>query len=60
MPQFNSEEAEIERFYDLQDLDITPKKKKKKSHFHGRELECKSRKSRGSWNNRQVWPRCTK
>ena len=29
MPQFNSEEAEIERFYDLQDLDITPKKKKK-------------------------------
>ena len=23
MPQFNSEEAEIESFYDLQDLDIT-------------------------------------
>ena len=24
--------------------------------FHHRELECKSRKSRDTWNNRQVWP----
>ena len=39
-----------------------PKKKKhtKRCPFHHRELECKSRKSRGSWNNRQVWPCCTK
>ena len=24
--------------------------------FHYRGLECKSRKSRGIWNNRQIWP----
>ena len=24
--------------------------------FHHRGLECKSRKSRNTWNNRQVWP----
>ena len=27
----------------------------KKSSFHHRELECKSRKSRDVWNNRQIW-----
>ena len=25
-------------------------------HFHYRGLECKSRKSRNTWNNRQIWP----
>ena len=25
-------------------------------HFHYRGLECKSRKSRGTWSNRQIWP----
>ena len=25
-------------------------------HFHYRELECKSRKSRNTWNNREIWP----
>ena len=29
-------------------------------HFHYRELECKSRKSRDTWSNRQVWPWSTK
>ena len=24
--------------------------------FHYRELECKSRKSRNTWSNRQIWP----
>ena len=24
--------------------------------FHYRELECKARKSRDTWNNRQIWP----
>ena len=24
--------------------------------FHHRELECKSRKSRNTWNNKQIWP----
>ena len=38
----------------------TKKKKKKKCHFHHRGLECKSRKSKDTWSNRQVWPYCTK
>ena len=28
----------------------------KKSPFHYRWLECKSRKSRNTWSNRQIWP----
>ena len=45
----NAEEAEVERFYeDLQDLELTP------NHYRG--LECKSRKSRNTWSNRQIWP----
>ena len=51
----NAEEVEVERFYeDLQDLlELTPKKR---CPFHNRGLECKSRKSRDTWSNRQVWP----
>ena len=50
-PTINTEEAEVERFYeDLQDLlELTPK-----NHYRG--LECKSRKSRNTWSNRQIWP----
>ena len=50
----NAEEAEVEWFYeDLQDLlDLTPKKS---CSFHYRGLECKSRKSRNIWSNRQIW-----
>ena len=57
-PNSNAEEAE--RFYDdLQDLlELTPKKKR--CPFHHRRLECKSRKSRDIWNNRQVWSWSTK
>ena len=53
-PTSNAEEAEVERFYEnLQDfLDNTPKW----CLFHYRALECKSRKSRDTWSNRQVWP----
>ena len=29
---------------------------KKRCSFHYRELECKSRKSRNTWSNRQIWP----
>ena len=49
----NAEETEVEWFYeDLQDLlDLTPKK----SCFHYRGLECKSRKSTNIWSNRQIW-----
>ena len=49
------EEAEVEWFYeDLQDLlELTPKKT---CPFHYRGPEFKSKKSRGIWSNRQIWP----
>ena len=34
----------------------TKKKKKKRFPFHCRGLECKSRESRNTWSNRQIWP----
>ena len=54
----NAKAAEVEWFCEkLQDLlELTPKKKKKKCPFHHRELECKSRNSKDTWSNRQVWP----
>ena len=54
-PTSNAEEAEVEWLYeDLQDLlELIPKKR---SPFHYRGLECKSRKSRNTWSNRQIWP----
>ena len=57
-PTSNAEEAEIEQFYeDLQDLlELTPKR----YPLHYRRLECKSRKSRDTWSNRQIWPWSTK
>ena len=33
---------------------------KKRCSFHHRGLECKNRKSRDTWSNRQVWPWSTK
>ena len=63
-PTNNAEEDEVEWFYeDLQDLlETTPKgkKKKKRCPFHHRGREGKSRKSRYTWRNRQVWPWITK
>ena len=54
-PASNAEEAEVERFYeDLQDL--VELIAKKRCPFHYRGLECKSRKSREIWSNRQIWP----
>ena len=52
-PTSNTEE--VEQFYeDLQDLrEITPQKR---CPFHYRGLEWKSRKSRNTWSNRQIWP----
>ena len=54
-PTSNAEEAEIEQFYeDLQDiLELTSKKR---YPFHYSRLKCKSRKSRNTWSNRQIWP----
>ena len=55
VPTSNAEEAEVEQFYeDLQDhLELIPKKR---CPFHYRGLECRSRKSRNIWSNRQIWP----
>ena len=53
-PSNNAQEAEVERFYeDLQHLlELTSKS----CPFHYRGLECKSRKTRNTWSNRQIWP----
>ena len=57
-PTNNTEEAEVEWFYeDLQDLELTPLKR---CPFHYRGLECKSKKLRNTWSNRQIWPWSTK
>ena len=57
-PTSNTEEAEVERFYeDLQDLlELTAQKR---CPFNYRGLECKSRKLRNTWSNRQIWPSST-
>ena len=54
----NAKEAEVEWFYeDLQHLlELTLKK----MSLHHRGLECKSMKSRHTWNNRQFWSWGTK
>ena len=50
-PTSNAEEAEL--FYeDLQDL--LELNTQKRCPFYHRGLECKSRKARDNWNNRQV------
>ena len=50
----NAEEAEVEQFYeDLPELTTPPPKR---CPFHYRRLECKKRKSRNTWSNRQIWP----
>ena len=58
-PTTNVEEAEAEWFYeDLEDLiELTPQKR---YPFCYRGLKYKSRKSRYTWSNRQVWPWSTK
>ena len=54
-PTSNAKEAEVERFYeDLQNLlELTLKKD---VLFHYKGLECKNRKSRNTWSNREIWP----
>ena len=58
-PTNNAEEAEVERFCEtLRDLlELIPPKK---CPLHYRGLECKSKKSRNTWSNRQIWPWSTK
>ena len=58
-PTSKVEEAEVEQIYEnLQDLlELTPQKR---CPFHYRGLECKSRKARDNWSNRQIRPWSTK
>ena len=53
-PTSNAEEAEVEQFYeDLQDLlELIPPE----DVLFIIGLECKSRKSRNTWSNWQIWP----
>ena len=51
----NAEEAEVEQFYEDRQ-DILELITKKRCPFHHRGLECKSKKSRNIWSNRQIWP----
>ena len=55
-PTSNAEDAEVKWFYE--DLLTRPFRTntKKRCPFHYRGLECKSRKSRNTWSNRQIWP----
>ena len=59
VPTSNAEEAEVEQFYeDLQDLlKLTPKRD---VLFIIGDWNAKSRKSRHTWSNRQIWPWSTK
>ena len=50
-PTSNAKEAEIERFYTR----LSRTNTQKRCPFHYRGLECKSRKSRNTWSNRQIW-----
>ena len=55
----DAEEAEVEWFYE--DIPRPSRTNTPKScPFHHRGLECKSRKSRDTWSNRQIWPWSTK
>ena len=59
VPITNAEKAEAEWFYeDLQNfLELTPQKD---VYFIIGDWQCKSRKSRDTWSNRQIWPWNTK
>ena len=54
-----SAEAEVGflLYEDLEDLELIPEKR---HPFHHWGLKCRSRKSRDTWSNRQVWPWSTK
>ena len=52
-PTSNAEEAEAEWLYEDRPSRTNTQKR---CSFHYRGLECKSRKSRNTWSNRQIWP----
>ena len=52
----NAEEAEVEWFYrSSRPIRLSRTNTQKRCPFHHRGLECKSRKSRNTWSNRQIW-----
>ena len=53
-PTSNAEEAKVEWFYE--NLRPSRTNTPKQCPFHHRGLECKSRKSRNTWSNSQIWP----
>ena len=66
-PSSNTEETEVERFYeDLQDLlELTPKKdvlfiigdwNAKVGSQNKVKIKIKEKKKRNTWSNRQIWP----
>ena len=55
-PTTNAEEAEVEQFILWRPTRPSRTNTPKKCPFHYRGLECKSRKSRNAWSNRQIWP----
>ena len=57
-PTTNAKEAEAEWLNEPTRPSRT--NAKKRCPFHHRGLECKTRKSRDTWSNRQVWPWSTK
>jgi len=53
-PTSNTEEPDIEWF--CEPMRPFRTNTQKRCPFQYRELECKSRKSRNTWSNRQIWP----
>ena len=51
VPTTNAEEAKVEQFYETY---MTFQNTRKRYHFHHWGLQCKSRNSRDTWNNRQL------
>ena len=57
-PTSNAEEAELNG--SMKTYKTSRTNTQKRCPFHYRGLECKSRKSRDTWSNRQIWPWSTK
>ena len=55
-PTSNAEEAEVEQLVLWRPTRPSRTNAQKRCPFHHRGLECKSRKSRNTWSNRQIWP----
>ena len=55
IPTSNTKEAEVELVL-WRPIRTSRTNTQKRCPFHYRGLECKSRKSRNIWSNRQIWP----